>query len=302
MVGERDQGAALGLFAVHVGSPAQRGAHSGVGQASSSVAEQRVCSGRLIQAPRLLVYSPVRKNVPRLCGEPPMPKENGNAGGTVDAHDVMPQLAALSNCLNTLFKKLEEIKTGTLAAEEPPELMPLVKAEAALIEVIEFLRVCDPSEAAAKLTYNLFSPLLRPAIVEQARRRSLRSDGQMAKPAEYVLPDSIWKAILAAAADALICSPKSRDSTQAWLAVRLVGFPVAVSAATIIDWRDQIVVRMAKPQLNNKPLDIMVQTFKKLRPTRERLSEASAERLAEEWLQEAQLNAFSERRILKIPP
>jgi hypothetical protein len=223
-----------------------------------------------------------------------MPKETGYAEDAppLDAQDVMPQLAALSNCLNTLFKKLEEIEAGTLAAEEPPELLPSMKAEAALTEVIEFLRVCDPSEAVVKLTYNLFSPFLRLAVEEQARRRSLRSDGRMAKPAEYVLPDSIWRAILAAAADALICSLKSRDSTQAWLAVRLGGFPVAVSAATIIDWRDQIVVRMAKPQLNNKPLDIMVETFKKLRPTHDGLSEAAAERLAEEWLQEAQLNVF----------
>jgi hypothetical protein len=58
---------------------------------------------------------------------------------------------------------------------------------------------------------------------------------------------------------------------------------------------------MAKQQLDSKPLNIMVETFKKLRPTRERLSETAAERLAEEWLQEAQLNV-PERQILKIYP
>jgi hypothetical protein len=201
----------------------------------------------------------------------------------------MAKLAALSACYNTVMTQFEALDAKELSDDEPLELLQLAKGVEAVRLAMDFFKVCDPP--STQVVDRLFRPIQHRAIDELARRRSRRKDGMGAHPADYVLTDSIWKAILAAIADVMIYSGKSREDTEKWLSLRLIGFPGQPQAKTVVDWRDQIVARMAKQQLESRPLDIMVAIFRHYRPTRERLSQAAAEKLAEEWLEEARLNA-----------
>jgi hypothetical protein len=217
-----------------------------------------------------------------------MPEEKGSsAAAELDgARDATTRLAAL----DALFEKLEEIEGKVLAAAEPAELLEAVKTSEVVVETALALRACAPSEAAARVSDHAYRPLLSRLSDELAHKRSFRQDGSLAKPADYALSDSIWKAILAAVADVLICARMSREDTKAWLAVRLVKFPVG--PGTVIDWRDQTVARSkAGPQPEGKPLDIMLKIFREYRPAAgEQMDLAAAKTLAERWLEEARLN------------
>ena len=212
-----------------------------------------------------------------------------------EVQETMASLVALSGCFNTLMGKLEE----TEAALSPPEeivFRQLANEIEGLRLVMEFLVACDPP--ATKVVTNLFDPLLARLIDDLARAQSVRPDGVRQKPADYVLSNSIWKADCAAAADVLICSRITRESVAAWLKTALVrnGFSGIVTAKRVIDWRDETVRRLPafrqsdKTVGRKKPFDMMAAIFMLRRPTRARLSQAEAERLADRWLRDARFN------------
>jgi hypothetical protein len=205
-----------------------------------------------------------------------------------DVRDTMTKLTALSACFNVVMEQFEALEAARITDDEPPELRQLALSLEAHRLGMEFFKVCDPPSAGRIDT--LFRPVQHLVIDKLARRRSRRKDGQQANVAEYVLTGFIWKAILAAAADLLICSKLSRACTAKWLPGHLSGFKPAISATAVIDCRDEIRARMAQPQRADKPLDIMVTIFRWYRPTREGMDQADAKRLAEHWIKEARLN------------
>jgi hypothetical protein len=217
-----------------------------------------------------------------------------------EVRHIMASLMALNGCFNTLMEKIEETATAQLPPEET-EWHQEAKEIEALRLVIEFLRVCDPP--AEGIVTGLLRPLLGRLVDDLARKRSIRPGG--GRPPEYVLTGSIWRADCAAAADVLICSrPKmTHKCAKAWLRPRLVRYGLShhATAEQVIEWRDEIVRRLPqfrrldKTAGQKKPLDMMAEIFAQCRPLgpekkRERVSQAEAERLADEWLQDARLN------------
>jgi hypothetical protein len=212
-----------------------------------------------------------------------------------EVQHTMASLVALNGRFNTLMGKLEETAAARFPPEETEWRQEAIEI-AALRLVMEFLKGCDPH--AERVVNNLFRPLVGRLLNDLARKRSIRSDGVRQKPAEYVLASSIWKADCAAAADVLICSKMSHERVKAWLRQRLVRYRLSghATAERVLNWRDEIVERLPafrrldKTVGDKKPLDLMAEVFMQRRPTRERLSQVEAERLADEWLRNAQIN------------
>jgi hypothetical protein len=205
-----------------------------------------------------------------------------------DSSELLIKLAALSNCINTLFERFAAIATSTLPDDEPAELQGLARTLEGIVETVGFFRVWDPSDATYQVTEQIFGPGIQHLSDHLTRQRSRRHDGTLANPAKYTLMESRWRAFLAASADVLIWSlPRpSHESTLRWLQVRLGAFPGG-TAARAIEWRDEILQRMPLQQRPDQPLDIMATIFLRLRPARSRLDPAEAERLAVEWIEEA---------------
>jgi hypothetical protein len=249
-----------------------------------------------------------------------MPRDNGNAAPIGPCGQFAGGMSEVEvqqiKCFNALMDHLKQLNDAKLPPEENRWRREAIEIDAVRSTIERLETMChianDPS--GAEIIRIRFRPLLGRLMDDLARKRSIRPDGVSKKPTEYVLTGSIWKADCAAAADVLICSrPRmSHGRVKEWLRPALVrhGLSDHTNAERVIDWRDEIVERLPafrrldKTVGHKDPLDLMAEIFNQRRPIgpdkeRERLSQAEADRRADEWLRDARLNI---PQIPTIPP